>query len=149
MNTTIKVAAVLRNKNGEILLIKEKYREEDGFKWNLIKGTYDNTSETLEECLKREISEEVGLSDLGDISLKRIFHYGPPENFRVLFVFYVDYLGEETPVLYNHMDNENIVDFKWFSKKDVKELDENACMSLYVYDSINIEPLDKVKINKI
>jgi 8-oxo-dGTP pyrophosphatase MutT (NUDIX family) len=56
--TLIKAAGgLVKNKNGEILLIFRLG------KWDLPKGKLDD-NETIEECAKREVQEETGLSNL-------------------------------------------------------------------------------------
>ncbi|MFH0857319.1 MAG: NUDIX hydrolase [Candidatus Magasanikbacteria bacterium] len=140
MNITLKVAGVIKNTKNEVLLIKEKYREEDGYKWNLVKGTFDNTEETLEDCIKRELHEEIGLENIENISLKRIFHYGTKNEPKILFVFYGYYSGDEVPSLANNMQDENIVEIKWFPREEKEQLSLEDCMSPAVYDSIKEEP---------
>ncbi len=76
MKTTIKVAVIAMNTESQLLLIREKYTESDGFRWNLIKGTYDNPNETLAECARREIQEEAGLNiDVTAFQLKEVYSY--------------------------------------------------------------------------
>src|SRR3989344_4398807 len=97
MKTIIKVAAVIFNGKNKILLIKEKYAKENSFKWNLVKGTYDNASETIVECIQREIKEEVGL-DVRNIELRKIFHYGGAGEPKILFVFSTQSVGEDVEI---------------------------------------------------
>ena len=87
MNITLKVAAVITNGKGEVLLIRERYKEGEAFKWNLVKGTYDDPSETVEGCMRREMREEVCL-DIADIALAKIYHYGGAANPKILFLFH-------------------------------------------------------------
>lgn len=136
MNITLKVAAVIVNNNEQTLLIKEQYAKEDGFKWNLVKGTFDNPNETIEECIKREIQEEVGLSNLGTITLKKILHYGTLEQPKILFIFSTRYTGKQTPTTNNNKQDENIAEIKWFTREEINKLTKEDCMSLYVYDLI-------------
>ena len=138
MKTTIKVAALIINKKDEVLLIKEKYKPEDKPKWNLVKGTFDNDKETLDDCIIREIKEEVGVK-AKDPVLKNIFHYGDRDNSRILFVFVVNkFLGT---IFLDSEDNqssrsENILDFKWFSQKEIKKLSKKDFMAPYVFLSL-------------
>ena len=141
MNTNIilKVAAVIINSKQQKLLIKEQYTRKGGFKWNMVKGTLDDSDETIEECIKREIQEETGLVNFGAIVLKRIYHYGTSEQLKILFVFDVQCIGNEIPTINNNNRDENISEIKWFSKKEIDKLKKKDCMAFYVYDSIKTE----------
>ena len=149
MNITIKVAAIIVNDRQQKLLIKEQYIKQDGFKWNLVKGTYDNVNETLEECVKREINEEVGLSDLGVISLKKVYYYGTSENPKILFVFSVRKVGDQIPTTQNNNQDENISEVKWFSEEEISKLTKQDCMAFYVYDSIKNSLKQDVVVSRI
>lgn len=59
-------AVIFHNKKGEILLVKRKYPPKKGW-WDL-PGGFTEAEETMEESVKREIQEELG------IQLKT-FHY--------------------------------------------------------------------------
>lgn len=138
MKITVKVAAVIVNKKDEVLLIKERYEAGDRPKWNLVKGTFDNPKETLEDCVVREIKEEVGLK-AEDPVLKEIFQYGDAKNQRLLFVFLVSEFAGKVTLDSKEKQNsrgENISDFKWFSNKEIKKLSEEECMAPYVYLSL-------------
>lgn len=53
-------AAIIENKKGEILLVKRKFSPKKGF-WDL-PGGFVEFGETIEQSLKREIKEELGLN---------------------------------------------------------------------------------------
>lgn len=137
MDITLKVAALIKNKEGQTLLIKEKYTEDQGYKWNLVKGTYDNATETIQECVIREIKEEVGLQNIGTVTLSNIYHYGKSENPKILFVFTVEYLGDETVTTEYNNDDENISETKWLSLEELQQLTKEDCIADYVFSSIN------------
>jgi mutator protein MutT len=61
-------AAIIRNPEGKVLLAQRMHSQELGSKWEFPGGKV-HQGETLEECLKREISEELGV----DISEQRRF----------------------------------------------------------------------------
>jgi 8-oxo-dGTP pyrophosphatase MutT (NUDIX family) len=152
MKITVKVAAVIVNKKDEVLLIKERYEAGDRPKWNLIKGTFDSNNETLEDCVVREIKEEVGLKAKNPV-LKEIFHYGNLNNHRILFVFFVNkFIGKVALDLKEKQNSreENISDFKWFSKKEISKMHKEEFMSPYVYLSLkNYKNNSKINITKI
>lgn len=138
MKITIKVAAIILNKNGEVLLTKEKYEPDRELKWNLVKGTYDDASETIADCIKREIKEEVGLT-AREIELKKIYHYGPAENPRVLFVFLVNKFEGivSVPSISDQEKRaENIAEARWISPDDIKNIPEKEFIAPYVCQSL-------------
>ena len=149
MKITLKVAAVILNSKKEVLLIRERYEKEQDPKWNLIKGTYDNIEETLVDCIKREIKEEVGLM-ANSVKLHHVFQYGNVDNLRVLFVFQVtDFEGEIfiQPESEQIKRNENIISANWFTKEELSKISEEDCMAPYVWLSIkNIENNTKESI---
>lgn len=54
------LAALIENKNGEFLIAKRKSSLSNGGKWEFPGGKL-KLSETPEECLRREIEEELGM----------------------------------------------------------------------------------------
>lgn len=139
MDITIKVAALIKNKENQTLLIKEQYTEEQGYKWNLVKGTYDNANETIQECVIREIREEVGLKNIGNVSLSKVYHYGKHENPKILFVFTVEYVGDETITKEFNNSDENISEARWFSPNELHHVKKEDCIADYVYFSISTD----------
>lgn len=137
MDITLKVAALIRNKEGKILLIKEQYVEDQGYKWNLVKGTYDNPAETIQESIIREIQEEVGLYNIGNVSLCNVYHYGKQENPKILFVFTVEYFGGETITTEHNNNDESISEIRWFSREELSNVKKEDYIADYVYVSIN------------
>lgn len=135
MNVTLKVAALITNAEQKILLIKEQYDAKQGFKWNLVKGTYDNSLETLEGCIKREIKEEVGL-EVSVVELRHVYHYGNAENPKVLFIFHAQYNGSEIGSTLNNQSDEYISEVKWFSKEELNRIAREDCIASYVYQAI-------------
>ncbi|MBP6003926.1 MAG: NUDIX hydrolase [Pyrinomonadaceae bacterium] len=65
---TVSVAAIIINKNGEVLLLNHVLRPASG--WG-IPGGFINTGEQPEVAVRREISEETGLQ-LNDVRLYRV-----------------------------------------------------------------------------
>lgn len=141
MKFTIKIGVILINTNNEVLLIKEKYHEEAGYKWNLVKGTHDVDTENLLECAQREIKEEVGMDvSIDKLQLKDIFQYGDTANQRLLFVFHaanVDANAILASQKEQSMRGESINDVKWFNEKELTLITENDCIAPYVYLALN------------
>jgi 8-oxo-dGTP diphosphatase len=63
------LAALIENRNGEFLIAKRKSDFSNGGKWEFPGGKL-KLSETPEECLRREIKEELGI----DIIVQNPFH---------------------------------------------------------------------------
>jgi len=137
MKVTIKIGVIALNTESQLLLIREKYHDADGFKWNLIKGTYDNPNETLAECAKRELQEEAGLNiDLSALRLKEVYNYGDDNNPKMLFIFYTLNIDAKTELASSNDQKargENIVESKWFSLQSRLALTEKDCIANYVY----------------
>lgn len=137
MKTTIKVGAIVMNKEKQVLLIKEKYTEADGFKWNFIKGTYDRANESLVECAKRELQEEVGLNiKIENLQLREIINYGKLNDPKMLFIFYVlniEGMHQIAPLIDQKLRGENIASSKWFSLEESRKLKKEDFVAEYVY----------------
>lgn len=137
MKTTIKIGVIAVNKQNEVLLIKEKYTETDGYCWNIVKGTYDNPGETLEECAKRELREEAGLDiDLKHFQLREVYNYGNTNDPKMLFVFYVYGIDTVNKIVSSENKKilgEHIIYSQWFSKSYIEVLPESDYIANYVY----------------
>lgn len=59
LNSVPTAAAILENKNGEILLVERKFDPKKGY-WDLPGGFVD-LDENLDEAIKRELKEELGI----------------------------------------------------------------------------------------
>jgi len=138
MKTQMKVGVILINKKKQILLIKEKYKKDEEYKWNIIKGTYDKFSETLLECAIREVHEEIGVH-VKKLTLDRAYHYGEKENPKIIFIFVG--LVNEKKIVFNFDNNENdesIIEAKWFTKKEFKLIKKKNLMASYIYESFDV-----------
>lgn len=137
MKTTVKVAvAVADKKNNQILLLKERYGGEDNYKWNIIKGTYDNAEESIKDTAIRECKEEAGIK-VEMKSILGIYSYGT-DNKRFLFAFNGE--TKDSVVLDKKIKQikrgENIIDFKWFTKQELRSVPENEFISKQIYSAI-------------
>ncbi|MBP7811821.1 MAG: NUDIX hydrolase, partial [Candidatus Moranbacteria bacterium] len=61
MDTKAKIGVIVADKEGRVLLVKEKLEKKPVALWNIIKGSYDG-GETIFEAAKRECWEEVSLN---------------------------------------------------------------------------------------
>lgn len=136
MNIVVKVGAILRNEHGQILLIKERYEKGGELKWNIIKGTYDDACETLDECVRREIKEEAGVV-VDTVVLRQVYHYGhSSDTAKILFIFSAGVLSKDVflpSVQEQKMRGEEIEDFKWFSTEDLKIITEQDFVASYAF----------------
>lgn len=86
--------------------------------------------------------------------MKKIYHYGDDANPKVLFVFFVNSFKGNislSPKTDQLSRNENIIDTKWFSEKEIKSLTESDFMAPYAYlVSRNLDKdTDEIEILKI
>ena len=138
MKYTLKVGAFIfdSNERERLLLIKEQYRKEDGSKWNIVKGTCDKEGETLEECVRREVLEEVGLNAT-DVLLRNIIHYGNNSDPKIIFIFsvFVSSLSARVaPLGIQKSLNEDISEACWFSEEEFLKIPKEDFMAQYIYD---------------
>ena len=94
------------------ILLAQSHRFPAG-RYSVLAG-FVEPGETLEECVRREIQEEVGLK------VKNIRYYGSqswPFPNSLMVGFTSDYAGGEISV-----DNKEILDAKWFSAADIPQI---------------------------
>lgn len=113
MNPIIVSAAMIRDKN-KILLGQRKPDSHLALKWEFPGGKLE-AGESPEECLQREIKEELDM----DISVGRIFEvifqdYG---NRSILLLCYEAFIKDGVPRVVDCHD------FKWVDKEELLEMD--------------------------
>lgn len=117
-NPLVGVGAVVI-RDGKILLVKRANEPNKG-KWS-VPGGLVRTGETLEEALKREILEELGVSvEVGDVACvtDEIF-YDENRNVEYHYIvidFYADINGEPRPM-------SDAADVAWFDLNRIDEID--------------------------
>ncbi|WP_461810405.1 NAD(+) diphosphatase [Faecalimonas sp.] len=129
----ISPAVIVGVTNGNQLLLS-KYADREYKKYALIAG-YAEIGETIEETVKREVMEEVGLK------VKNIrFYKSQPWSFTdtLLFGFFVDLDGEDEITL----DTEELALAEWFEREDIPIVDKNISLTnemiLYFKKDIDI-----------
>lgn len=107
-------AVIIENENGEIMLVKRKFDPQKSY-WDLPGGFID-AYETLEDSVKREIKEELGV----DVKVDRIIGV-----YKDIYVFQnikvptigIVVLAKITKGKIKVSDD--VADYKYFSKKDI------------------------------
>ena len=81
------LAAIIVNNQNQVLIARRKQQLRNGGKWEFPGGKLQH-NESPEECLKREIKEEMGV----DISVVRPFHlvnYPSKQDLSILLIGYI------------------------------------------------------------
>ena len=114
LKPALTTALILGNAKGEVLLTKRKSPPKKNY-WDLPGGFVD-FKETAEQCLRREIKEELG------INLKRIKYFGsywsyyPYRGIRyqtLCLVYTATYRNEKIKI------HDDVVDYRFFLKKKI------------------------------
>lgn len=99
-------------KNGRILVTQRSEKMQLALKWEFPGGKIE-ANETEEQCLHRELREELGIEILQELESKP-FHY---EKFSI----------NSIPFVANHLSGEIMLhehkDFKWLAKEELTKLD--------------------------
>ena len=138
MDTQIKVCTIVENDN-KVLLIKEWSDNKNGHYWNIIKGTFNSTlDKNLIDTAKREAVEEA----CADISITNylgiIIKYG----FSIrIYVSLVGVLKKGKPHIppkkEQQQRKEDIIEMKWFTQDELKDLKEEEFINDVAFDVIN------------
>ena len=141
MNGVIIVGGVIKE-NGKYLLVQEAHERCRG-KWNLPAGHLD-LGETVFEGAKREVLEECGLK----VQLTGIAHIGNrimPRNEFIVIVFATKVVGGKIQI-----DNEEIMDAKWFTYSEILNMQDKLRSSDWIMNAINaVEFNDIAKLDII
>lgn len=121
------VAIAIIEKEGRILIGKRKRGKRHSKNWELPGGTVEN-SETYEECLKRELQEEFGVSaNVGEFVCSTEYTYGP--DFTIRLSAYRASLASGDLSLNDHDE------IRWI------QLDE---FPMYLHDQTSLHIFDKL-----
>lgn len=102
---------VLVHKGDEVLLLRHSYRNQD--KFTCLAG-FMEVGETAEQCVQREVAEEVG------IKIKNIQYKGSqgwPFPDQLMLAFYAEYDSGEFK-----LQESEISEAKWFKKDEIKNI---------------------------
>lgn len=98
-------AAIFKRENGQYLHLTVKYKVERDY-WGLVKGHVEK-NETELETARREIYEEVGLSDISFVDgFRTEITYAPAPGVRKLVVFFLaEAHNDQVSYLWNEHDD--------------------------------------------
>lgn len=105
-------------KDDSLLMAKHSYHKED--RYALVAG-FIEAGETIEEAAHREVKEEVG------INIKNLKYFGSqswPFPNSLMIGFISEYESGDIKV-----DNNEIIDAKWFKKDEIKQLSSNISIA--------------------
>lgn len=135
---TIKVTNLIVGRSGEILLIKEWSKRKNGYYWNLIKGTFDHRKDkSVLNAIERETKEELNLNfkTLGILSI--LEKKGPKGEFLIQINFVSNLAGKTAPAIPKKFEpDEEIIGYKWFSKKEFYKISRDELMSEDIVDIV-------------
>lgn len=106
--------AIIRNEDNEILIVQRGEKSDHPFKWEF-PGGKTSTDESNEECIIREISEELSIDIVICGYLTPVEHnYG---NKKIRLIPFICDTLDELPVLSEHND------FRWIQPKELPHID--------------------------
>lgn len=132
---TLKIG-ILVEKNSKVLLIKERNDKDNKYYWNIIKGTFEpNKDRNILDCAIRECQEEAKVK----IELKKILNIIYLKKLKKI-ILQINFLAimknkkVTLPKLYiQRARNEDIIDYKFFTKKELKNIKRKELMNKRTY----------------
>ena len=111
-------------KDNKLLMAKHSYHNTD--RYTLIAG-FVEAGETIEEAVKREIAEEVGL-EVKNINYLKSQSWPFPNS--LMLAFEAEYESGEIAV-----DGDEIVDAKWFETSEIKKYPTDISISSWLIEN--------------
>ncbi len=140
MLTSIKIGVFIVDKKNRLLLIKEENKTNPEPRWNIIKGTYGDVKnrgkkETVIQTAQRESLEEISVKIKVDrVQGCYIINKKNDTQIQINFEAHIIKGNPKLPSLKKQKKhNESIVDYKWFTKKEIKNLKKNNLISEKIY----------------
>ncbi|PID86577.1 hypothetical protein CSB08_00140 [Candidatus Gracilibacteria bacterium] len=136
-----KVAAIIKDTSGNILLFKEKLIDKSDWKYQIPKGTFElNIDKNLNFCIKREIYEETNISE-NNIVIANVIDLVPKyyeTHISVLVLFLVELKSYDNVFLSNkNLKNDELIkDYKWISYEDFKKIKVDDFIDERIYNII-------------
>jgi len=114
------VAIGVIKKDNKYLLTKRQSPKKEWNKWQFPGGGVE-FGEKLDECLKRELKEEVGVEVIVDIFLPQVFEiFRLKDNFHALFFVYLCHLKQKDQKI---ILDEEASKYDWFTLEEIDQLD--------------------------
>lgn len=138
--TIIKIGALIE-KNGKLLLIKEKGWQDTQYHWNIIKGTFEpRRDKDLFQAVLREAREEANAS-ITIKGLLNILYLKKHHRSLIQFNFVADLVGSHYKVSRRedqkkYRRDEEVTDVKLFTKKDLKRMKRREFIGERTYYAI-------------
>lgn len=111
-------SAIIKNKQGKILLLQRSGKSSYPGYWQLVEGKLEG-NESPSESLKREINEEVGVKGI-QLKMNTVFHNEIEAKGLKYLCFRIVY---DTKISSNKIKTSNEhVSFGWFDKEGIGEL---------------------------
>jgi mutator protein MutT len=111
----VKVAVGIFSREGSVLLCQRKKNARYGLKWEFPGGKFED-GETAEECLRRELHEELGVeADIGALFHREHHNYPDSGTFDVFYHLVPSFRGE--------LVNAAFADIRWVPLNDLTGFD--------------------------
>jgi len=133
----VSVKAVIKNSDNKVLVIKERHQgvsfKPEDHRWELPGGGI-NHGETIEEALKRELKEEIGVSDI-QFKMKllgnniRYIELVPTYKFEAIYLLEVD--DRFSPII-----GEDVKEIAWKDPDEFKNAKHEDGRSIYKFGSM-------------
>ena len=106
--------------DNKYLLTKRRSPKKEWNKWQFPGGEVE-FGEKLDDCLKRELKEEVGVEVIIDVFLPKVFEiFRLKDNFHALFFSYLCHLKETNQKI---ILNKEASQYGWFTLEEIYQLD--------------------------
>lgn len=116
MKKTVR-AIIINNENKFFLVQHNEHNPADLGKWATVGGGLEDYDQSLQECLKREISEEFGEQAVKEITIyDQIFISQMPH--REDYFFLAVYRGDDL----RPIEGPEILNFRWFNGEELNSL---------------------------
>ncbi len=138
MDTKAKIGVIVADKEGRVLLVKEKLEKKPVALWNIIKGSYDG-GETIFEAAKRECWEEVSLN-VELIQSLGVYVSEDAERMRIQFNFLAETDNVDAgvaPKEEQESRDEAIEEVRWFTKDELGKMNSEDFVSARAYELLH------------
>ncbi len=138
MELPIKVQGVMYSKDNKLEYLIIKRCEADGGFWQGVTGTLEE-GESLKDCLIREIKEELGITDIINISeLKQTLQWAKKSGFMITEYVYAVELKRDSKIILSEEHD----DYKWCSFTEAYDMlgkDNNKNTLKIINEELNNE----------